>query len=68
MAACSSGLAQLPRHLTGKLHNRAHDGLAVQTRLKRLEQERKEAEASEKEREAELMRLKLVIAEAEKVC
>ncbi len=39
----------------------------LQTRLKRLEGERKEREAGDKEREAELVRLKLVVAEAEKV-
>ena len=39
----------------------------LQTRLKRLEGERKEKEAAEKEREAELVRLKLVVAEAGKV-
>ena len=46
---------------------KAHGGLAAQTRLKRLEQERREAETAEKEQEAEHMRLKLIIAEAEKV-
>lgn len=35
--------------------------------MKRLAGERIEAEAAEKEREAELVRLKLVVAEAEKV-
>ena len=39
----------------------------LQTRLKRLEGERKEREAGDKERKAELVRLKLVVAEAEKV-
>ena len=42
-------------------------GTLLQTKLKRLEEERREAEASDKEREAELVRLKLVVAEAEKV-
>lgn len=39
----------------------------LQKKLKKLEDERKEAEATEKEREAELVRLKLMVAEAEKV-
>ena len=45
----------------------SEEAVLVQTRLKRLEGERKEREAAEKEREAELVRLKLVVAEAEKV-
>ena len=65
--ACSSASEKLSHNITATLHIKAHGGLAAQTRLKRLEQERREAEAAEKEREAEHMRLKLVIAEAEKV-
>ena len=61
------GSGQLSPKLTAKLRHKAYGGLAAQMRLKRLEQERKEAEAAEKEHGTELMRLKLVIAEAEKV-
>ena len=39
----------------------------LQTRLRRLEGERKEKEAADRKREAETVRLKLVVAEAEKV-
>lgn len=39
----------------------------LQTRLRRLEGERKAREAADREREAETVRLKLVVAEAEKV-
>ena len=39
----------------------------LQKKLRVVEGERKAAEVTEKEREAELVRLKLVVAEAEKV-